>query len=53
VTGNGYTVTAHGALGITRHLLQHDVAGGYYTPSMLVGTAFVSTLPGSGPIILD
>lgn len=53
VTGNGYTVTAYGALGITRFVLENDLAGGYYTPSTLIGSDFVSTLPGSGPITLD
>ncbi len=50
VTGNGYTVTAHGAVGIARHLLENTVAGGYYTPSMLVGSDFVCSLPGSGTV---
>lgn len=53
VTGNGYKVTAHGAVGVIQKLLQMQPAGGFYTPSRLVGADFVSGLDGCGPIVLD
>ena len=45
-TPNGYDLTAHSALGILRHVLEQPPAGGYYTPSQLVGPEFVLGLPG-------
>jgi len=45
-TPNGYDLTVTGALGIVEYLLEHDVEGGYYTPSLLMGADYVSTLPG-------
>ncbi|MBK6726556.1 MAG: saccharopine dehydrogenase NADP-binding domain-containing protein [Xanthomonadales bacterium] len=45
-TPNGYDLTAHSALGILSHVLEHRPAGGYYTPSQLVGPEFVLGLPG-------
>lgn len=47
-TANGYTVTLHGAVMAARHLLATDAAGGYYTPSKLMGKELVTRLPGSG-----
>lgn len=45
-TPNGYDLTVTGALGIVEYLLQGPVAGGYYTPAMLMGPDYVLTLPG-------
>ena len=45
-TPNGYDLTVTGALGIVQHLLKHPVAGGYCTPSMLMGAEYVLSLPG-------
>lgn len=50
VTDNGYRLTVTGALAVVQHLLNHDVPGGTYTPSMLMGADFVSRLPRCGPI---
>lgn len=43
---NGYDVTVTASLGITEHVLKSDVAGGYTTPSLLMGPDFVASLPG-------
>lgn len=45
-TPNGYDVTVSAALGIVRHLLEHDIEGGYYTPSLLMGADYAAKLPG-------
>ena len=45
-TPNGYDLTVTAGLGIARHLLENDVEGGYYTPSLLLGAAYATTLPG-------
>lgn len=50
VTDNGYSLTVTGSLAVVQHLLANDVAGGTYTPSMLMGADFVSRLPRCGPI---
>ncbi len=52
-TANGYSLTITGSLEIVQHLLQNDVPGGAYTPSMLMGAALVSRLPESGPIVIE
>lgn len=49
---NGYDVTVHGALYVVEHLLGQAVAGGAYTPSMLLGAQLIERLPGSGRIEL-
>ena len=49
-TANGYTVTAHAAVGVVRRLLDGGAAAGAATPARLVGARFVETLPGSGPL---
>jgi short subunit dehydrogenase-like uncharacterized protein len=49
-TANGYSLTVTGALTVVEHLLAHDVPGGAYTPSKLVGSDLVIRLPGSGPM---
>jgi len=44
---NGYTLTVTAALGIIERLLDGEKpAGGYYTPSMLMGADYVLSLPG-------
>ncbi len=45
-TPNGYDLTVSAGLGITRFLLESDVEGGYYTPSMLMGADYAASLPG-------
>ena len=45
-TPNGYDVTVSAALGIVEYLLENAVEGGYYTPSLLMGSGYAATLPG-------
>jgi short subunit dehydrogenase-like uncharacterized protein len=45
-TPNGYDVTVSASLGIVEHLLQAVVEGGYYTPSLLMGSGYAESLPG-------
>lgn len=47
-TPNGYDLTVTAAIGIVQRLLLPDErpAGGYYTPSMLMGADYVLSLPG-------
>jgi len=47
-TPNGYELTVTASLGIAAHLLQSadTPAGGYYTPSQLMGAEYVLQLPG-------
>jgi short subunit dehydrogenase-like uncharacterized protein len=45
-TPNGYDVTVTASLGIVGHLLDNDAEGGYFTPSLLMGSAYAETLPG-------
>jgi short subunit dehydrogenase-like uncharacterized protein len=48
---NGYDVTVHASLAIARHLLDGKPAEpGHRTPSQLMGSRFVETLPGSSRI---
>lgn len=49
-TANGYALTVDGSLAVVGWLRSHDVTGGYYTPSTLVGPELVEQLPGSGKI---
>jgi short subunit dehydrogenase-like uncharacterized protein len=49
-TANGYRLTAEGAIMAVKFLLEHARAGGYYTPSMLMGARCVEQLSGSTPI---
>lgn len=47
VTPNGYELTVTAGLGIVQKLLGVErPPGGYYTPSMLMGSDYVLTLPG-------
>jgi short subunit dehydrogenase-like uncharacterized protein len=52
---NGYEVTVHASLGVLERLLAHGAEGlaGYRTPSQIVGSEFVETLPGSGGLRLE
>jgi short subunit dehydrogenase-like uncharacterized protein len=43
---NGYDITVTAALGIVERLLRDAPAGGYYTPSQLMGADYVLSLPG-------
>jgi len=52
-TANGYRLTADGTIMAVKFLLEHAPAGGYYTPSMLMGARCVEQLPGSTPIRVD
>jgi short subunit dehydrogenase-like uncharacterized protein len=45
-TPNGYDLTVTAGLGIVGYLLENDVEGGYYTPSLLMGAGYASSLPG-------
>ncbi len=45
-TPNGYDLTVSGSLGIVEYLLENDVEGGYYTPSLLMGSGYAASLPG-------
>jgi short subunit dehydrogenase-like uncharacterized protein len=46
-TPNGYALTVTAALGIVERLLAGErPAGGYYTPSLLMGADYVLSLPG-------
>jgi short subunit dehydrogenase-like uncharacterized protein len=51
VLGNIYDVTVHAALGVLARVLQQPRPG-YRTPSQLVGSEFVESLPGAGPLSL-
>jgi short subunit dehydrogenase-like uncharacterized protein len=45
-TPNGYELTVTAGLGMVEFMLENSVEGGYYTPSLLVGSGFAETLPG-------
>jgi short subunit dehydrogenase-like uncharacterized protein len=45
-TPNGYDLTVTASLGVVDHLLQNDVEGGFYTPSLLMGAGYAESLPG-------
>jgi short subunit dehydrogenase-like uncharacterized protein len=45
-TPNGYDLTVTASLGIVEYLLQNDVEGGFYTPSLLMGPDYAASLPG-------
>lgn len=46
ITPDGYDVTVMASLGIVEHLLQTEVEGGFYTPSLLLGAGYAQSLPG-------
>ena len=45
-TPNGYDITVTASLGIAEHVMKTKPAGGYYTPSQLMGADYVLGLPG-------
>jgi short subunit dehydrogenase-like uncharacterized protein len=45
-TPDGYDVTVIASLGIVEYLLENDVEGGFYTPSLLMGADYAVSLPG-------
>ncbi|MCP4048884.1 MAG: NAD(P)H-binding protein [Gammaproteobacteria bacterium] len=45
-TPDGYDVTVTASLGIVEYLLENDVEGGFYTPSLLMGADYGTKLPG-------
>lgn len=45
-TPNGYDLTVAASLALAGHLLENDVEGGYYTPSLLMGSGFAERLDG-------
>lgn len=53
VTANGYALTVASSLGIMARILETPYTAGYYTPGMLAGADFVSSLPGSSQIRFD
>ncbi|MEO7064710.1 MAG: saccharopine dehydrogenase NADP-binding domain-containing protein [Dokdonella sp.] len=46
ITPNGYSLTVQSSLAIAEHVLSEKPAGGYYTPSRLMGAEFVLGLRG-------
>jgi short subunit dehydrogenase-like uncharacterized protein len=52
-TASVYALTVSAALAVVERLLSERPAGGYRTPSQLMGADFVERLPGSEPIRLD
>jgi short subunit dehydrogenase-like uncharacterized protein len=51
-TMNGYTLTAATALMAVRHVLEGGSAGGYFTPSRLMGSRCVERVNDGGRIVL-
>lgn len=45
-TPDGYNVTVSASMAILNYLLENDVEGGFYTPSLLMGADFAKSLPG-------
>ncbi len=45
-TPDGYDVTVLASLGIVAFLLENEVEGGFYTPSLLMGESYAESLPG-------
>jgi short subunit dehydrogenase-like uncharacterized protein len=52
-TANGYALTVTASLAVVEQLLKAAPAGGYYTPSRLMGSDFVTRLPDSSPITIS
>jgi short subunit dehydrogenase-like uncharacterized protein len=50
---NGYTVTTDAAVAIARRLLGSEVPAGFTTPARLMGSDFVTRLPGATQITLE
>jgi short subunit dehydrogenase-like uncharacterized protein len=45
-TPNGYDFTVSASLGLLQHVLDNPVEGGFYTPSLLMGSGYAESLPG-------
>jgi len=45
-TPDGYDVTVTASLGIVAYLLETEIEGGFYTPSLLMGPGYAESLPG-------
>lgn len=45
-TPNGYDLTVSACLGLVEYLLENGVEGGFYTPSLLMGSGYAESLPG-------
>ena len=45
-TPNGYDLTVSASLGLVEYLLENEVEGGYYTPSLLMGPSYAESLEG-------
>lgn len=45
-TPNGYDLTVTASLGIVEYLLENTVEGGFFTPSLLMGSGYAESLPG-------
>ena len=43
---NGYDITVTASLGLVAELLANPREGGYYTPSLLMGSSYAASLPG-------
>jgi len=52
-TMNGYALTITGSLAVAQYILNSDVSSGYTTPSLLMGSGLVRTLPGSNDWKID
>ncbi len=51
-TANGYVVTIFGSLEIAKKLLNNVTQQGSLTPSQIMGSDFVTRLPGSGEMVI-
>ncbi len=52
VTANGYEVTVHGSLAVVKKLLSEAPEPGSRTPAQIMGSSFVTTLPGSSQMVI-
>jgi short subunit dehydrogenase-like uncharacterized protein len=52
-TENGYSLTVTGALAVVGFLRACTPAGGYQTPSSLIGPELVTALPGSSELVIS
>lgn len=53
VTANGYEVTVHGSLGMVKKLLTETPEPGSRTPAQIMGSQFVTTLPGASQMVIE
>lgn len=53
LTANGYSVTVSASLGIVSKLLAPPGLSGHATPAMIAGSDFITTLPGSGEMVIQ